>query len=275
MDDTSLQPSLVPHPRHSRLALRLCNDYIDVVVISCVEDNSLIWHRIKLDPAAESPVKALEDAIYQNPMLLVDFSAIDILIDSKRRMVFPADQADPDNINRVFAELYPELKFEIVTSTVYTDGTVVAIADDEERIKFLRRTFNNPRIADRIAPLCQYFGIKNRLGNAGKFHVHLSQNSIDIIAFGTEGLLMANTFESDNVNDDLYYILAAARALSFDNSNDQMLLSGDTARREELIPLLRQYVGYVMPVIFPSAMFKAGKDSLSAPFELITIPLCE
>jgi hypothetical protein len=244
-------------------------------VISCVEDNSLIWHRIKLDPAAESPVKALEDAIYQNPMLLVDFSAIDILIDSKRRMVFPADQADPDNINRVFAELYPELKFEIVTSTVYTDGTVVAIADDEERIKFLRRTFNNPRIADRIAPLCQYFGIKNRLGNAGKFHVHLSQNSIDIIAFGTEGLLMANTFESDNVNDDLYYILAAARALSFDNSNDQMLLSGDTARREELIPLLRQYVGYVMPVIFPSAMFKAGKDSLSAPFELITIPLCE
>jgi hypothetical protein len=124
-------------------------------------------------------------------------------------------------------------------------------------------------------PLCRYFGIKNRLGNAGKFHIHLSDESIDIIAYGADGLLMANTFASTDVNDDLYYVLAAARSLDFDNNNDQMLLSGNAARREALIPLLRRYISYVMPVIFPSAMFKAGKDSLSAPFELITLPLCE
>ncbi len=275
MNNSPLQASLVPHPQLSRLALRVCNNAIDVVVISGVEDNSLIWHRIDLDAAAGTPLKALEDAVYQNPLLLADFSAIDVLIDTPRRLVVPAHAAAADSIEKMFAELYPDEQYEIIATPIDSNGTTIAIADDVERINFIRRTFNNPHIADRIVPLCRYFGIKNRLGNAGKFHIHLSDESIDIIAYGADGLLMANTFASTDANDDLYYVLAAARSLDFDNNNDQMLLSGNAARREALIPLLRRYISYVMPVIFPSAMFKAGKDSLSAPFELITLPLCE
>jgi hypothetical protein len=275
MDNDTLQATLVQHPQHSRLALRVCDTAIDVVVISSIEDNSLQWHRINLDAAAASPLKALEDAVYANPLLLADFGAIDVLVSTKRRLIVPAEAADADNLHSMFAQLYPGSNLDIITSTIDSNGTVIAIADDAERVNFIRRTFNNPHIADRIAPLCRYFGIKNRLGNAGKFHVHLADNTIDIIAYGSEGLLMANTFESTSVTDDLYYVMLAAQALSFDNNNDQMLLSGDADRREALIPLLRKYVSYVMPLIFPSAMFKAGKDSLSAPFELITLPLCE
>lgn len=275
MDNDSLQASIVQHPQHSRMELLISDNAIDVVVISCIEDNSLIWHRIPLDAAAASPFKALEDAVYQNPLLLADFSSIDVLISTKRRLVIPAAQANTDNINSMFTQLYPDFNFEVITSVIDNAGTTIAIADYAERIGFIRRTFNNPHIAERIVPLCRYFGIKNRLGNAGKFHVHLSDYAIDLIAFNSDGLIMANTFPSTNVNDDLYYILAAAKHLCFDNSNDQMLLSGNAARREQLIPLLRRHISYVMPLIFPSAMFKAGKDSLSAPFELITLPLCE
>jgi hypothetical protein len=274
-DNNTLQATLVPHPRHSRLELRICEKAIDVVIISCIEDNSLQWHRIELDAAATSPIKSLEDAVYRNPLLLADFNAIDVLIATKRRLVVPAAHADNDNIRSMFEQLYPDAKLEVVINPIGDNGDVIAIADDADRINFIRRTFNNPKIADRITPLCRYFGIKNRLGNAGKFHVHLADNTIDIIAYGADGLLMANTFESTAVTDDLYYTLAAAKSLNFDNNNDQMLLSGDADRREALIPLLRKHISYVMPMIFPSAMFKAGKDSLSAPFELITLPLCE
>ena len=275
MDTTGLQTSLVPYPQHSRLGLRICDNAIDVVITSRIEDNSLIWHRIDLDAAATSPFKALEDAVYRNPLLLADFGAIDVLIDTKRRLVVPADKANADNIDAMFAQLYPDKNLETIATQIDKTGTVIAFADDAERVNFIRRTFNNPHICDRIVPLCRYFGIKNRLGNAGKFHVHLSANTIDIIAYGADGLHMANTFESDNTNDDLYFVMSAAHFLAFDNNSDQMLLSGDAERREALIQLLRLYVSYVMPVIFPSAMFKAGKDSLSAPFELITLPLCE
>jgi hypothetical protein len=275
METTTLQASLVPHPQHSRLAMRVCNGAIDVVIFSSVEDNSLQWHSIVLDAAAPSPFKALEEAVYRNPLLLADFGRIDVLIDTKRRLVVPSEESDGDNINSMFAQLYPDYKYEVVSSSIDSNGTTIAIADDAERINFIRRTFNNPHISDRIVPLCRYFGIKNRLGNAGKFHVHLGENTVDIIAYGADGLLMANTFSSDNENDDLYYVMWAANALKFDNNSDQMLLSGNAQRREHLIPLLRRYISYVMPVIFPSAMFKAGQDALSAPFELITLPLCE
>jgi hypothetical protein len=53
------------------------------------------------------------------------------------------------------------------------------------------------------------------------------------------------------------------------------LVCGDVALREQIMPELRRFVNYVMPVIFPSTMFRAGKEALNAPFELILLPLCE
>jgi hypothetical protein len=47
------------------------------------------------------------------------------------------------------------------------------------------------------------------------------------------------------------------------------------ALREAIMPELRRYINYVMPVIFPSAMFRAGREAMNAPFELIVLPLCE
>ena len=68
---------------------------------------------------------------------------------------------------------------------------------------------------------------------------------------------------------------AAARELEFDNSTDRLIVSGDADIRDRLLPLLRKYVSYVMPMIFPSDIFKLGRDALNAPFELIAIPLLD
>ena len=63
--------------------------------------------------------------------------------------------------------------------------------------------------------------------------------------------------------------------LNLDDSNDEMLIAGNNSAREAITTTLREYLAYVMPVIFPSEMFKAGKDALNAPFDLIVLPICE
>lgn len=270
----SLSPEMVSQPRHSRLSILVSKSGADVVISSSIEDNSLLWKHLPFDNVASSTVRAFEELIYDNPLLLSEFGAVNVLIGTDRFLVVPNSITESDNLETMFSELYPDQRSELICNAI-DEQTSIAMAVDPSLTGFIRRTFNNVGICHRLVPMVKYFGLKNKLGNSGKFHAHLADKTIDIIAFGNDGLLMANTFYAPETSDALYYILTSAKYLNFDNSSDQMLLSGSAPRRELLLPLLRKYVNYAMPAIFPSAMFKAGKDSLSAPFELMTLPFCD
>lgn len=270
-----LSQAMVSRPRHSRMSLLLDKTGLDLVVTSLVEDNSLLWRRLDFDPAAATTVRALENLVYDNPLLLSDFARVDVLIDTPRFAIVPHDKASVEESEQIFADLYPAERLSVEVSPVEKDGAMLATGVDADMAAFLRRTFNNPGITHRIAPLIRFFGAKNRLGNAGKMHIHLGAGTTDIIAFGASGLLMANTFATPTVTDALYFTLAAARELGFDRSYDRILISGDNSRRDELIPLLRRYVDFAMPFIFPSQLTRTGSDHADAPFELLILPLCE
>ena len=86
---------------------------------------------------------------------------------------------------------------------------------------------------------------------------------------------MANTFHFKNPDDAVYYLLACRKNLGLDPYNDDLSLAGDQSIREKLMPMLRSFIARVIPVIFPPQMFKAGKDAMLAPFDLIVTPLCD
>ena len=106
-------------------------------------------------------------------------------------------------------------------------------------------------------------------------YAHIHDNHIDLLSFGKDSLKLANSYEFREPIDAIYYILATRQMLKLNPNSDEMLIAGDNAVREAISPTLREYLAYVMPVIFPAAMFKAGKDALNAPFDLIVLPLCE
>jgi hypothetical protein len=56
--------------------------------------------------------------------------------------------------------------------------------------------------------------------------------------------------------------------------NDELQLSGDKAVRDELMPQLRKYISFVMPIIFPASAMKIGQDAIKAPFDLILLSQC-
>lgn len=113
------------------------------------------------------------------------------------------------------------------------------------------------------------------MGNAGKMYAHIHNNQLDLLSFGKDTLRLANSYAFRDPMDAVYYILACRKMLNLDPGSDEMLIAGDNSVREAITPTLREYLAYVMPVIFPSSMFKAGKDALNAPFDLIVLPLCE
>ena len=268
-------------PRLWRLAIQLEPGLLRAVMWSTVEDASLRQFSIPLDPTLRGH-KALEEAVYAAPVLLSDFARVDVVVRTSTYMVLPGAvdvSAARDALG--YACIVDNADAgEVFVDRISSADVSVAWALDAATAGFLARTVRNPAVHCHIAPLLRYFSRKTLLGNSGKLYAHINEcggrREIDLMAFDAEGsLAMAATHTVGADTDVLYYVFAFMKQAGLDVRNDELLVCGHQATRDAVMPLLRRYAAYVMPVIFPSAAFRAGRDALQAPFPLVILPLCE
>lgn len=273
--DNKLDKDLIKDTHLWRLIMRIDDKKLHVVLFCSLEDNSLIYREIQFDGSAQSLQKALEEAIYENPLLLSDFNRVDCIIETNKFTIIPSEIDNSDVKERIFKETFTSFDGEIVENNLSGLNANILMGVQKDLLNFIRRTFNNPNIYHNLTPLCRFFLKKSRSGNAAKMYAHLHENHLDILAFDKDSLRLANSFAFRDPMDAVYYIIACRKMLNLDDSNDEMLIAGNNSAREAITTTLREYLAYVMPVIFPSEMFKAGKDALNAPFDLIVLPICE
>lgn len=272
--DKKLESELIGNPLHWRLALGISSTELEIVAHSPSEDNSLIHRHIDLDSTAPTPLQALEKAVYDTPLLLLDFGRISCVIDTPQTIVAPPEVADDAEAALELMEMsFPGYVSETAVSPLGASNAVLVSGYDIETASFLRRTFFNTTLAPRLEPLCRYFlGVSRRV-NTPRMFVNAGPRAIDIVAVDRGRLLVANTFRYDTPDDAAYYVMAIRRDAPL--SDCELLVSGQPAARDTLMGLLRRFVPGVMPVIFPSEMFRAGREAMNCPFELIVQPLCE
>lgn len=276
-----LEKDLIDDAQLWRMALLIERKSISVAVTSTVKDNSLIYRTIPLDESAVSWQAAIEDAVYANPLLLSDFNRVEIAIDTERFATVPSEITDSALQQRITDRLFAEPEEgEDSTVTVAnpipgTGATLLAVIPTGVE-NFLRRTFFNSRIRHCVSVLTQYFHTRGQMGNSGKLFVHLHPGSVTMVAFNHDGLAMANRLKTDNTTDAVYYIMAARQQMTgTTGSDDQILVSGDAALRDSVVPVLREYVPYVMPLFFPASLLRAGHEAINAPLELSVMYICE
>ena len=261
------------------MAMLISDDALDVVAYSTVEDNSMLYRHIPLDTAAADRVKALEEVVYENPLLLAGFDKVWCVVRTRRFFTLPQAVASDDGLTaEITSAVWPaggSPGFTAITSHLEGLDTSIVMEIPRPLAGFLRRTFDNPPILHHLTPLCRYFHGKGRLGNSGRMYAHFHKGQVDIISFSRSTVAVANSYRYRDPMDAIYYIMACRNMAGLDPMADELFLCGDTAVREEVTPQLREYLAYVMPVIFPSAVFKTGKNALSAPFYLTILPLCE
>lgn len=262
-----------------RLDMRISDSLLDVVIFSKREDNSLIYESFELSCDEKgSTLKSLEETIYDNPLLLREFEQTNIVIETGRFAVVPDFVAGEYSLlEKVFVATNGEIaeNIEITTDEIKSVGCAVAMAVDKNILGFLRRAFNNPSICHNLSPLIKYFSDRRRHGNTTGMFINIRNTSLDAVIFKNNTLRLANTIKFRAVSDAVYHILSLRKALEIDDDSDEILVSGERETRIKVINSLREFIPYVMPVIFPSAIFRAGRASLNAPFDLIVLSLCE
>lgn len=275
MTNGSFDNIRVENPEICNLLLRISRDTLHAVIYSIVEDNSLIYRRIVLDPNATSQLQAIETVIYDNPILLSDFRQVICVIEAPELTIVPAEELSEADFRQFFKSAFPKSELSMETDGTGTGNATILMGIEPDLKGFLNRTFHRIKIVSHLGSICHYFASKAGQGNKIRMIANIRQKSLDVIALDGHQLLMANTFSAGTPEDTAYYILACRERLGLNAQTDELLLAGDQAMRDALTPILRTYIARVMPVIFPPQMFKAGKDAMLAPFDLIVTPLCE
>lgn len=278
----------IDHTELWSLELHITGEQLKVVLYSKAQADSLISRTIALDLSAGSQLKAVEAAIYDHQLLLSEFKDVSVVVDSQHFVMLPPDfspddTAAPDGSSS--AQLALDAAFgtsgnaevECAFCQMPRCGAAVAFEVPKGLDAFLRRTFFQPRVVHRLYPLCEHFARLNEGSGMSRLHINYDPDgqTMDMVAFSHGRFAMANTFTFRSPADAAFYALHAWSSLGFDSLNDEVQITGSRAMREATAPMLRKYVSYVMPAIFPAAAMRIGHDAVKAPLELILLALCE
>lgn len=270
MKQQPLDSSLISDPRAYSLTMRIAPGRLDIMALDDTAD-TVIYRRLALDRTMTA-TRAIEEAVYDNPALLGDFRAITALIDTRAYTLVPPEVAADSVLAAAVAERLlpaPDCRSELLTTPLRHAPATILWRISCDMAAFLRRTFFNVSILPAVAPLADSLTAPSDM-SSGRIYVNLRQGALDIVALGTGGALdCVNTFDYSEPADAVYYIMALYRSLTPDGGERELILSGDPEARETVTPMLRRFVPFVMPAIMPAALFRAGRDLLKAPYDLI------
>lgn len=272
---TTLTKDLVKNTAYCRLDLRIGNGAIDVMIYNPLEDNSLLLRHFPLDGDEQEQLKRIETYIYDNPLLLSEFRTVTAIIESRCNIIVPSAIADSCGHLTLLREADPDTdsRASIIDDRLDIFDAHILTPVASPTVNFLHRTFPNIRLHNALYPFTRYCHANLSKGNTVKAFVNIRERAMDLIVMSSTTLRIINRFEYRDINDAAYYILNCTDET--DGEISEILIGGVHDKRDALMPLLRKFRPYVMPMIFPSAMFKAGADAMKAPFDLIILPLCE
>lgn len=264
----------IRQPELWNLILRLGETAVKFILYNEEEENSLISRELPLESPEVDYLKALENCIYDNPVLIQDYKKVVVSVCSRHFVVLPADFTGEDDMNDIMSCMYAGDAGEYCLSELVDGENSVAFTMPRGVMSFLQRTFNMPLIVSHLVPLCRYAAGKSEKSGITKMFVHLYDNCMDMCIFRKGQLLVTNTFQYRNVEETAYYMLSAWQHFGLNAEDDELQLSADKSERDAVTPILRKYVSYVMPIMFPSSAMRIGRDAIKAPFDLILLSQC-
>ncbi|MDE6483824.1 MAG: DUF3822 family protein [Duncaniella sp.] len=255
------------------LAMRLSSGAVDIAMFTDMEDNSLIYRRCL--PAAGTPsvLRAIEDIVYENPLVLSGFRRTFISIVPEASMMLPAGLPCATD---VLAATLPGDGREWAVDSAAARNAAIGYCMPSGCSGFIARTFGSDTVVrPHLGFLASYFITRTQRGRHCRMLANLRSDGLDIIAADGGELVKAVSFKCQSVMDAAYYILACRSELNFDDNDSEIIIAGDAAVRAGVMPVVRRFAANVIPAIFPPRMFRAGRKAMDMPFDLTVAPLCE
>lgn len=268
----------IQKPELWTLVIGLTNNALRYIIFSDLVNDSLISGEIEIKVATETEyLKAVQDIIYDNSALLLDYKKVLVCYDSTHFMLFPPEaECDEASATDVLSEFfYPNSTGDFTHCDMPQSNSAIAFDAPSGLLSFLHRTYYNVEIVHRLTPLCEYFASQQGGTSISRMYVYLTNGMMHLCLFKKGKLLMANSFSFKDINEAAYYALHAWESAGFAGLDDEVQLLGDKSLRDAIAPTLRKYISYVMPILFPAAALKIGHDATRSHHDLLLLAISQ
>lgn len=201
------------------------------------------------EPDAGTALQKIENAVYDHPSVLDDYSAT-VLIHASDFLWIPSEAVDSDegNAEKVFTAIYPATDPDDIF--IEMDGDLCCLYSGMRGMKsFFSRTFPGARICGVQPVLLRKF--RNYPGGGTRIYIYRGNQSFTILAFEGKKLICACTRQYREDTDILYSLLLSIEAYGLDPQTAEMYVAGETSGRQELMKLLRKHFKFVMLAMIP------------------------
>lgn len=265
-------PSSIRHPEAWHLLVQLQAGSVAYALYTPAVHGSLITGTVT-PQQADTALQALQNAIIDTPLLLDDYGRVSVLVQAGHTVLLPPE-ATLHQAQTLLHAAYPDQTGDAALCPMPNCGVTVASLMPAGLSAFVHRTFNNPTIYHHLMPLCEHFVQQGSGSRTSRMLLNLhGSDQMDIIVCRQGQLADACSYRYTNPNDAAYLALNAWRVHQMDQLTDELQLTGDRQARATMTPLLRRYVKYVMPAIYPAAAMRLGSNAMQAPLELILLAL--
>lgn len=269
-----------------RLVIRIGNDSLYILALPLCEASTFVYRKLPMDMTLPSALKAFENVVYDNPLLLSDFGRIDCLVDTSKYIITPFDDTSTEEeCSRLLKKIYHYDDDSVALSSAILPN--IYFLTNKEFIGFLRRTFFNVRISHQLSPLICYFTGNYNVDNirlaeknnsvpqyadaAKRMFVNFRDRILDVIVTGSNNLLLANSYSFDQPEDIAYYLLAIRENLSLDPENDPILYSGNSDLTDTALEIIKRYVRNIEPLQGKNIVYENQDEFCEIPMELISM----
>lgn len=268
----SKQDINIQHPEAWELLVSIDDQRVDYILFTPAVVGSLLMGRV---PRTDDSLKALEDAFYDTPQLLNEYKRVRVVVHSRHFVLLPGDTPDDDCIELVHVA-FPADDGDAAVCLLPLNGVKIAYLMPRGLQAFLGRTLNcNDNVYHHLYPLCEHFKDLNRSDDISRMFLNLTAETMDLAIYRQGRFMCANSYQFTNAQDAAYFALNAWRTHGLDQLTDEMQLTGDRTMRAAMTPMLREFVKFVMPAVYPAAAMRLGRNAMQAPLELILLALCE
>lgn len=207
------------------------------------------------NPDQDALLEKIENAVYDHPQVLDDFTA-DIIVVAPKSIWVPSVLINEDEeiAQDQYTRIYPALRSDVMSEDIDEATCLYTLVPGLNG--FLQRTFPGARIHSHLAVMARRF--RERSADMPRIYADINEGRVDFIAFDRRNLLMAASHHWNELTDIEYHLFNIMNVYSLNPSEVQVSLSGPREIKSRLMQELRKHIEFVMFTMMPGLGAKAG-----------------
>lgn len=243
--------------RPQSLSIRLSTDGLSFCSYAPAATEPCTYREYAVRPIV-SMAANLKDALLHEPMLKEEYQRVNVLVQTPRFTILPAEDFDRDNVENVYRFVFPDevAGGHISYNLLRRASIALVFALDKNIHQLILDDFPRARFYASAAPLTELFSERSTGVTGKRMFAYVNESSIarriglqtrelTLFAFDQGRVILVNSYNVRGVADCQYYLLNLWKQLGFDQCDDTLVLIHEASISQQLAEQLSPYLQHV------------------------------